>query len=203
MMTYSGSGLQLHAFLILTLNGGQRSPPCPGHFTPGVWAPRTHWTEGWVGLRAGLDDVEERKKSHHRQSLEMNPGCPDRSPFSMRYIIILITSALLPALSNLPSCLTPANLSTSTSIFVAARTTWRKIQNQNSGIISKHESIIHNFWSSNSFFKSGYYKNIVFSKIITIMITLLLNKVKSMYKIFKIDTKERFYFILLSLYVSF
>jgi hypothetical protein len=28
---------------------------------PGVCAPGTHWIEGWVGPRAGLDDVERRK----------------------------------------------------------------------------------------------------------------------------------------------
>jgi hypothetical protein len=30
-------------------------------FTPGERAPSTHWTGGWVNLRAGLDDVEKRK----------------------------------------------------------------------------------------------------------------------------------------------
>jgi hypothetical protein len=30
-------------------------------FTPGERAPGTHWIGGWVGPRAGLDDVEKRK----------------------------------------------------------------------------------------------------------------------------------------------
>jgi hypothetical protein len=30
-------------------------------FTPGERAPGTHWIEGWVDLRAGLDDLEKRK----------------------------------------------------------------------------------------------------------------------------------------------
>jgi hypothetical protein len=34
---------------------------CPGRFTSGEIAPRTHWIEGWVGPRAGLDAVEKRK----------------------------------------------------------------------------------------------------------------------------------------------
>jgi hypothetical protein len=29
-------------------------------FNPGVRATGTHWIGGWVGLRAGLDDVENR-----------------------------------------------------------------------------------------------------------------------------------------------
>jgi hypothetical protein len=33
----------------------------PGRFTPGEKGSGTHWIGGWVGLRAGLDDVEKRK----------------------------------------------------------------------------------------------------------------------------------------------
>jgi hypothetical protein len=33
----------------------------PARFTPGERAPGTHWIGGWVGPRAGLDDVEKRK----------------------------------------------------------------------------------------------------------------------------------------------
>jgi hypothetical protein len=29
--------------------------------TPGVRVPATHWVGGWVDLRAGLDDLENRK----------------------------------------------------------------------------------------------------------------------------------------------
>jgi hypothetical protein len=35
------------------------SPPC--RFTPGKIAPDTHWIGGWMGCRAGLDDVKSRK----------------------------------------------------------------------------------------------------------------------------------------------
>jgi hypothetical protein len=31
------------------------------HFTPGERTPSTHWIEGWVGLRAGLDAGARRK----------------------------------------------------------------------------------------------------------------------------------------------
>jgi hypothetical protein len=33
----------------------------PGRFTPGEGAPGTHWIGGWVGPRAGLDDMEKWK----------------------------------------------------------------------------------------------------------------------------------------------
>jgi hypothetical protein len=52
---------------------GQRHAPAalyPRGKTPG-----THWTGGWVGLRAGLD-AETRIKILCRGS---NPGCPIRN----------------------------------------------------------------------------------------------------------------------------
>jgi hypothetical protein len=53
---------QLHAFLTSALDGGEWSATQPVRFTPGERAPPgTHWTGGWVGPRAGLDTVEERK----------------------------------------------------------------------------------------------------------------------------------------------
>jgi hypothetical protein len=33
----------------------------PGRFTPGEREPGTHWIGGWVGPRAGLEDVEKTK----------------------------------------------------------------------------------------------------------------------------------------------
>jgi hypothetical protein len=33
----------------------------PGRFIPGDWTPGTHWIEGWVCLRASLDEVAKRK----------------------------------------------------------------------------------------------------------------------------------------------
>jgi hypothetical protein len=41
------------------LAGGERPASQPGSFTPGERAPGTHWIGGWVGPRAGLDDVEK------------------------------------------------------------------------------------------------------------------------------------------------
>jgi hypothetical protein len=48
-------------YLTSVLVGGESSALCPGRFTPGEKAHDTHWIGGWVGPRAGLDDVEKRK----------------------------------------------------------------------------------------------------------------------------------------------
>jgi hypothetical protein len=47
---------------VLTLGvGGEWSTSSSGCLTPGDRAPGTHWIGRWVDLRAGLDDLEERK----------------------------------------------------------------------------------------------------------------------------------------------
>jgi hypothetical protein len=51
-------------FLDLGIVGGEWSASRPCCFTPGKRAPGTHWIGGWVGPRAGLDDVEKRKFSN-------------------------------------------------------------------------------------------------------------------------------------------
>jgi hypothetical protein len=48
-------------FLTSALVGAEWSASRPGRFTPGERAPDSHWIGGWVGPRAGLDDVETRK----------------------------------------------------------------------------------------------------------------------------------------------
>jgi hypothetical protein len=48
-----------------------------GCFTRREIADGTHWIEGWVSLRVGLDDTEERKISTFQES---NPGLPARIP---------------------------------------------------------------------------------------------------------------------------
>jgi hypothetical protein len=49
--------------LLLTsaLDGGEWSTSGPGRFTPGERSPGTNWIGGWMGPRAGLDVVQERK----------------------------------------------------------------------------------------------------------------------------------------------
>jgi hypothetical protein len=51
MKTYEELTYRSHIFLISALVGGEWSASHPG----------THWMGGWVGPRADLDDVEERK----------------------------------------------------------------------------------------------------------------------------------------------
>jgi hypothetical protein len=47
--------------LTSALDGGEWSDSRHRRFTPGERAPGTHLIGGWVGPRAGLDDVEKRK----------------------------------------------------------------------------------------------------------------------------------------------
>jgi hypothetical protein len=61
MKVYGGVDLYIHIFLTSALGGGEWSASRPGCFTPGERAPSTYWIGGWVGPRAGLDDVEKRK----------------------------------------------------------------------------------------------------------------------------------------------
>jgi hypothetical protein len=48
-------------FLDLSILGGEWSAACPSHFITGEKGTSTHWTGGWVGPRAGLDNMETRK----------------------------------------------------------------------------------------------------------------------------------------------
>jgi hypothetical protein len=50
-----------HIFLTSELVGGEWSVSRPSCFTPGERVPSTHWIGGWVGPRAGLNDLEKRK----------------------------------------------------------------------------------------------------------------------------------------------
>jgi hypothetical protein len=60
MKAYGGVDVQIHIFLTSALVGGECSASRSGRFIPGERAPGTHWIGGWVGPRAGLDDVEKR-----------------------------------------------------------------------------------------------------------------------------------------------
>jgi hypothetical protein len=53
--------IYINIFLTSALIGGEWSASRPNRFTPVERAHGTHWIGGWVGLRAGLDDVEKRK----------------------------------------------------------------------------------------------------------------------------------------------
>jgi hypothetical protein len=60
MKAYGGADVEIHISLTSALVGGEWSVSCPDHFTPKERAPSTHRIGGWVGPRAGLDDVENR-----------------------------------------------------------------------------------------------------------------------------------------------
>jgi hypothetical protein len=69
---------------LTALDGGEWSVSRPGRFTPREGGLGTHWTRGWVGLRAGLDTVVKRifsspcRDSNSRSSSAISlsyPGC--------------------------------------------------------------------------------------------------------------------------------
>jgi hypothetical protein len=59
MKAYGGVDVQIHIFLTSALVEGECSASQSCRFTPTETAPGTHWIGGWVGPRAGLDDVEK------------------------------------------------------------------------------------------------------------------------------------------------
>jgi hypothetical protein len=59
MKVYGGVDVYSHIFLTSALAGGEWSASRPGRFTPWKRASDTRWIGGWVGRRAGLDDVEK------------------------------------------------------------------------------------------------------------------------------------------------
>jgi hypothetical protein len=73
-----GSGGVAPLFLTSTLDGGERSASRPGLFNPEETASGTHWIGSWVGPRAGMEAVEERKVSF--PCPELNHGRPAPSP---------------------------------------------------------------------------------------------------------------------------
>jgi hypothetical protein len=59
MKVYGEADVQIHIFLTSALVGGEWSSSRTSHFTPKETAPGTHRIGGWVGPRAGLDNVEK------------------------------------------------------------------------------------------------------------------------------------------------
>jgi hypothetical protein len=74
MKMYGEVDVYVLVFLTLALNGGKWSASRPGRFTSGEIIPGTLWIGGWVGPRAGLDDVEKRKILP-LPGLELTPLC--------------------------------------------------------------------------------------------------------------------------------
>jgi hypothetical protein len=87
MKAYGGVDVYIHIFLTSAVAGGEWSASRSCGFTAGERTPGTHWLGGWVGPRAGLDDVEKRK-FFTLPGLELPPlGRPVRSqsPYRLRY----------------------------------------------------------------------------------------------------------------------
>jgi hypothetical protein len=61
MKAYSGMDVQICVFLTSAVIEGEWSASHPSRFTPGERVCGTHWIEGWVGPRSGLDDMEKRE----------------------------------------------------------------------------------------------------------------------------------------------
>jgi hypothetical protein len=69
--------------LTSALDGGEWSASRPGRFTPRETAPVTYWIGGWVGPRAVLDAVVERKSPS--PSREPNPKTSIVQPVAQSY----------------------------------------------------------------------------------------------------------------------
>jgi hypothetical protein len=72
MKAYGEVDVQIHIFLISVLAVGEWSVSRPGRFTSEERSLGTHLLGGWVGPRAGLEDVENRKFST-LPGLELRP----------------------------------------------------------------------------------------------------------------------------------
>jgi hypothetical protein len=83
MKAHWGVEVQLTHSLTSALDGGEWSASRPGRFTPRERAPDTHWIGGWVGPRAVLDAVVNRKIPNPRR--EPNPRTPIVQPVAQRY----------------------------------------------------------------------------------------------------------------------
>jgi hypothetical protein len=79
MKVYGGVDVEIHIFLTSALVLGEWSASRPGRCTTG----ESHWIGGWVGPRAGLDDVKRTFLA--LPGLELQPLCrPARSQLLYR-----------------------------------------------------------------------------------------------------------------------
>jgi hypothetical protein len=76
MKTYGGVDVEIHVFLTSALAEGEWSASRFSRFIPGERASGAHSIGGWVGLRAGLDDMEERKNSSARSPSQYRLSYP-------------------------------------------------------------------------------------------------------------------------------
>jgi hypothetical protein len=96
MKVYGGVDVYIHIFLTSALVGvsGQLHAP-----TLGERAPSTHWIGGWMGPRAGLDDVENRKYLILPGLTLQHLSCPARSQSLYQLSYTGSTMSLWPIMS--------------------------------------------------------------------------------------------------------
>jgi hypothetical protein len=80
---------------------------------PGKRGPDTHWTGGWVGPRAGLDNVEKMKTLHRREAITDGPA----GSLSFHLELTLRIYGAIPQVSYSSSWLS-ASFSTGTNIYI-------------------------------------------------------------------------------------
>jgi hypothetical protein len=61
MEAYAEVDAQTQVYFTSPLVGNEWSALRPDRFIPEERAPSTHWIGGWVGPKAGIDDMEKRK----------------------------------------------------------------------------------------------------------------------------------------------
>jgi hypothetical protein len=69
-----GVEIQLHAFIISDLDGGEWSASRPDRFTPSETAPPpsgSRWIGGWLDLIAGVDAAVTKRKNLYSYKHEM------------------------------------------------------------------------------------------------------------------------------------
>jgi hypothetical protein len=99
---------EIHVFLNSTLVGDEFSASHFGRFTSKERVPSTYWTGGWVGPRAGLDEMERGNSLSYRDS---NSDPSVVQPVASRY-----TDCVIPALKQINTavnCRTTNNTSAS------------------------------------------------------------------------------------------
>jgi hypothetical protein len=102
MKVYGRVDVEVRTFLNSVLAGGEWSNSRPCRFTPGERAYGSHCIGGWVGPRAGLDDVEKRKFLPP-PGLELQALCrPARSQslYRLRYAVFYDTKCKIIPVPN-------------------------------------------------------------------------------------------------------
>jgi hypothetical protein len=79
MKAYGRVNAQIHVFFPSALVGDEWLASSAGHFIPGERAPGTQCIGGWVGPRAGLDNMEKWKFLTTPGLKLRHLGCPVRS----------------------------------------------------------------------------------------------------------------------------